>query len=85
MAPHIQALRQRQEQLHTARWELEHLLSDRRVGPADFNIVACYVEDLRNLLSDSSLAEKKSFIKSFIKEIKVTGQVRKQRLTILCL
>ncbi len=74
MAPRIQALRQRQEQLHTTRWELEHLLSDRRVEPADFNTVACYVEDLRNLLSHSCLAEKKTFVRSFVKEIKVTGK-----------
>ena len=32
---------------------------------------ASYVADLRNLLSESSLAGGKSFIKSFIKEVKV--------------
>ena len=35
--------------------------------------VAGYVADLRNLLSESSLAERKSFIKSFVKEVKVIG------------
>ena len=29
--------------------------------------------DLRNLLSESPLAERKSFIKSFVKEVKVIG------------
>ncbi len=35
--------------------------------------VKSYVEDLRNLLEDSPLIERKSFIKSFVKEIRVTG------------
>ncbi len=29
--------------------------------------------DLRNTLSESSIAERKSFIRSFVKEVKVTG------------
>jgi hypothetical protein len=36
--------------------------------------VTHYVEDLRNLLCHSSITEKKSFIKSFIREVKVTGK-----------
>ena len=36
-------------------------------------MVRAYVEDLQNLLSNSSLAERKTFIWSFVKEIKVTG------------
>ena len=31
------------------------------------------VEDLRNMLEDSPMAERKSFIKSFVKEVKVSG------------
>ena len=31
------------------------------------------IDDLRTLLYESSLAERKSFIKSFVKEVKVTG------------
>ena len=73
LAPRIQRLRQRQEQLNTARRELEHLLSDKKVELADMNTVTGYVADLRNLLSESPLAERKSFIKSFVKEVKVIG------------
>ncbi|MFC1903244.1 recombinase family protein, partial [Chloroflexota bacterium] len=73
LAPRIQRLRQRQEQLHAARWELENLLSDRKVELADMETVKSYVEDLRNLLEDSPLAERKSFIKSFVREVRVTG------------
>lgn len=31
------------------------------------------VEDLRNLLEDSPITERKSFIKSFVREVRVTG------------
>jgi len=73
LAPRIQRLRQRQEQLEARRLELEYLLSDTKVELADMKTVAGYVADLRNLLSESPLAEKKSFIKSFVKEVKVIG------------
>ena len=70
---HPISLRRRQEQLQTARWEIEQQLSDRRVELADAETVACCVSDLRNLLTESSLAERKSFVRSFVKEVKVTG------------
>ena len=73
LAPRIQRFRQRQEQLHSARWELENLLSDRKVELADLETVENYVEDLRNLLEESPLAERKSFVKSFVREVRVTG------------
>ncbi|HEX7364463.1 MAG TPA: hypothetical protein VF366_04785 [Dehalococcoidia bacterium] len=73
LAPRIQELRRRQVQLLSARAELEQKLSDRRVYLADMETVTRYVQDLRNLLDESSLMERKSFIKSFIKEATVTG------------
>ena len=73
VAPRIQQLRYRQEQLQSRKWELETLLSDRRVELANLETVTCYVDDLRNLLEDSSLTDRKSFIRSFVKEVKVTG------------
>jgi len=36
-------------------------------------IVKSYVADLRNLLNNSSLAERRAFIRSFVKEVKVSG------------
>ena len=36
-------------------------------------IVTRYVDDLRGLLSQSSLYEQKAFIRSFVKEVRVTG------------
>jgi site-specific DNA recombinase len=73
LAPRIQQLRQRREQLQAARLQLEQELSARRVELADEETVAHCVSDLRNLLSESSLAERKSFVRSFVKEVKVTG------------
>ena len=73
LAPGIQQLRCRQEQLQSRRWELEALLSDRQVELADLEAVTRCVDDLRSLLEESSLTERKSFIRSFVKEVKVTG------------
>jgi len=73
LAPRIQQLRQRHEQLQATRWELEQQLSDRRVELADAETVARCVSDLHDLLNESSLAERKSFVRSFVKEVKVTG------------
>ncbi|MBA7701386.1 hypothetical protein ES703_110122 [subsurface metagenome] len=82
LAPRIQTLRQRQEQLQTTRWELEQILSDRRVELADIYAMTQQVEDLRNQLCLSSITEKKSFIKSFIKGVKVTGKAVTIRYSI---
>ena len=59
--------------MQATRLELEQELSDRRVELADAETVAQCVVDLRNTLSESSLAERKSFVRSFVKEVKVTG------------
>jgi len=48
-------------------------MKERKSELADIAIPTRYVEYLRNLLSESSLAERKSLIKSFIKKVKVTG------------
>ena len=63
----------RQEQLHVTKLELENLLSDRKVELADPEPVKNYVADLYNLLGESTLVERKSLIRSFVKEVRVTG------------
>ena len=73
LAPRIRELRQRQKLLETSRLEMEANLSDRRVELTDLGLVTEYVEDLRNVLTYSSLAERRSFIRSFVREVKVTG------------
>ena len=53
------------EQLHMAQLELGNLLYDRKVELADTQTVKNYVVDLHNLLGESTLVERKSFIRSF--------------------
>lgn len=36
-------------------------------------MVRSYVEDLRNLLNSSSPPERRAFIRSFVKEVNITG------------
>ena len=55
------------------KWELEWQLKERRVELADMEIVTRYVEDLRNVLNEGSLTERRSFIKSFVTEAVVTN------------
>jgi site-specific DNA recombinase len=73
LAPRIRDLRQRQKQLETSRLELETSLSDRRVELADLGLITEYAADLRNALTYSPLADQRAFIRSFVKEVKVTG------------
>ncbi len=63
----------KQEQLQATRLELESQLSDRKVELADMMTVKSCIEDIRNLLEDSQMTERKSFIKSFVREVRVAG------------
>jgi site-specific DNA recombinase len=69
----IRELRSRQDQLQAKRIEIENQMSDRKVEIADLETVSCYVDDLHDLLKQGSLAERRAFIRSFVKEIRVTG------------
>ena len=73
LSPRIQQHRDRLKQLQVTKWELEAHLSQRHIELLDEETVRCYVEDMRELLSHSPLTERRSFVKSFVKEVKVTG------------
>jgi hypothetical protein len=73
LAPRIQQLRQRKDQLQGKKWELEQQLSDKRVELADADTVACYVSDLHNVLAESCLVDRRACVRSFVKEVRVTG------------
>ncbi len=73
LAPRIHDLRNRQEKLQARKVQIQSFLSDRRVELASPEIVESYVDDLRNLLNNSSLAKRRAFIRSFVKDVKVTG------------
>ena len=48
-------------------------MSDRKIELADLEAVSRYVGELHDLLREWSLAERGAFIRSFVKEIRVTG------------
>ena len=80
--PRIQQLRHRQDQLQAARDEVQELVDERREKIQDISKVMKYVEDMRSLLMNSSLVERKAFIKSFVKEIVVSGREAVLRYTL---
>jgi site-specific DNA recombinase len=73
LVPRIRELQSRQEQLQLRRIEIENQMSDRRVELADLETISGYVDDLHELLKEGSLAERRAFIRSFVKEVRVTG------------
>lgn len=72
MAPRIQLLRHRQQDLLALKLNEEQSLSDKRVELADAETVTRSVNELNELLNNSQFAEKKSFVRTFVKEVKVT-------------
>jgi site-specific DNA recombinase len=66
-------LRQQEDQLQAEPLRLEELLSERKMEMADAKLVRSYVDDLRDTLDNSPLSEQKSFIRSFVEDVKVTG------------
>ena len=82
LSPRIKQLKERREQLEAQKWELDWQLKEWRVELADIETVTRYVQDLRNLLSQSAIAERKSFIKSFVKEIVMTNDTAILKYTI---
>ncbi|MEE8374403.1 MAG: recombinase zinc beta ribbon domain-containing protein, partial [Dehalococcoidia bacterium] len=73
LAPRIQALRSQEDQLQGARLDLEDRLAQRKIRLADEEVVRGYIADLHDTLANSPLAEQKAFVRSFVKEVKVTG------------
>jgi site-specific DNA recombinase len=73
LAPRIQNLRHRQDQLEAAKQDIEDALLNRKAELADLDTVIEYVEDLKTALMNSPLTERRVFIRSFVKEVKVTG------------
>lgn len=67
----IRDLRACQEQHQTRRIEIENEMSDRRVEFADLEHITGYVDDLKKVLDSGLISERKSFIRSFVKEVKV--------------
>lgn len=83
LAPRIKNLKAPKDNLQARKWELEWQVKERKLELADTATVTRYVQDQPNVLSDSSLAERKSFIKSYVKEVSVTGDKALLNYTIM--
>ena len=48
-------------------------MSEIKVEPTDLESIADCVDDLHELLKEGTMSERRTFIKGFVKEVKVTG------------
>lgn len=71
LAPRIQTLFLKKEELQQAKAEAEEALHYQAVDMAEPRVVWDYVDDLRGLLDRSSIIEQRSFLKSFVTSIEV--------------
>jgi hypothetical protein len=71
LAPRIKALFEKKEQLQQAKAVAEEALKYQTVELADPTNVQKYVQDLKGLLDESSIVERKVFLKSFVERIEV--------------
>jgi site-specific DNA recombinase len=69
----IHELREREKALQVTKWELEALVSTSKVQLADEQAVKESLADLREILNSSPICETREFIRSFVKEVKVTS------------
>ena len=48
-------------------------MSDRKVEPIDLETMTDYITEMQEVLKEGTLTERRAFIRSFVKEIKVVG------------
>jgi len=65
MAQRITEVQDKIEELGKARLEVEEALQAQRLEPIDPSAVLDYVKDLKHLLEESSIFERRAFLKSF--------------------
>ncbi len=82
LSPRIKALSQRKEELLRAKADAEEILRYNNVDMADPQVVQEYADDLRSLLTKSSITEQRSFLKSFVERIDVDAMEVKVHYTI---
>jgi hypothetical protein len=71
LAPRIKELRAKQDELSKARVVAEAEMTLQGYQQLDIDAVRSYVADLRNLLDKSEVAQRKAFLRSFVKKIVV--------------
>jgi len=70
------------EELLQAKADAEEILRYNNVDMADPQVVQEYADDLRSLLTKSSITEQRSFLKSFVERIDVDNMELKVYYTI---
>lgn len=71
LAPRIKELKAQIDDLETRRLDLAESIRDSRVELLEASVVKAYVDDLKALLSQGSILEQRSFLRSFVKRIEV--------------
>ena len=69
LAPRIKELRAKQDELSKARVVAEAEMTLQGYQHLDTEAVNSYVTDLRNILDESEVAQRKAFLRSFVKKI----------------
>ncbi len=72
LSPRIKELRLRKDKLLQTKADLENRIAEQRIESIDSETLGWYVQELAGLLDEGSLAERRAFLKSFIKEARVT-------------
>jgi site-specific DNA recombinase len=81
LKPRLQELRAQHDRLIVRKADLEMVLSQRKVESASPELIRRYVEDLHQFIDGNELMERRAFIKSFVRDIKVTGNEGRIRYT----
>ena len=78
LAPRIKELKARQDELYGNRVLVEAETAVNGIQPINEALVKIYADDLRGLLEESDITERKAFLRSFVKRI----EVDKERVTV---
>jgi DNA invertase Pin-like site-specific DNA recombinase len=82
LAPRIKDVLEKKEELEKAKTRAEEVLRYEAADMADPDVVRNYVIDMRDLLTNSSITEQRSFLKSFVEKIEVGDSELKMYYTI---
>ena len=82
VGPRIRALRERYEKLQSRKEELNVLVAEQTLEVPTLEEVRECAADLRNSLERGSLAERKAFIRGFVKEVRIAGDEAKLTYTL---
>jgi site-specific DNA recombinase len=74
LGPRIRELKERQDRLQGRKSELHMLMTGERAEVATQQEVAECAADFKELLQEGSLMERKAFVRSFVDEVRVTGE-----------